>query len=79
MMNSEQWKDFPVGTYVRCTEPEALYSDVARKLKDRVGIVTSVQMWSGKPIIAFPKIGRRREYTWVATHVGIIERVDGLV
>jgi hypothetical protein len=53
---------------VRCADPEAFYSGIARKLRNRVGTVDRHQPFGGAPIVMFPAIGRRKEFKWVVPH-----------
>jgi hypothetical protein len=67
-MNTDKWTAFPVGTRVRCANPDDFYADTARKLRNRVGEIVKHQMFSGNPIVEFPAVGRRKPYTWVPSN-----------
>lgn len=68
-----KWEAFPVGTRVRCADPDNFMSDMARKLRNRDGVVRSHQAFSGTPIIDFPAVGRRKPFTWVPPRPSDVE------
>ena len=70
---SDRWKMVPVGTRVRCANPDDFFVDTARKLRNREGVVVNHQCFSGSPIIEFPAIGRRKPFVWVASFPSWIE------
>lgn len=76
MARSDLWDQFPVGTRVRCRDPDDYLSDVARKLRNREGVVRSLQPFSGTPIVDFPAVGRRKAFTWVPSNPRDVMRVD---
>lgn len=68
-------EDALVGTVVRCVSPDDFVSEVARKLRNRTGTIERFQMYSGRPIIEFPQIGRRKAFKWVPPDWSYIEEV----
>ena len=70
-----QWADLPVGTRVRCTNPDDFRAELARKLRNRIGTVERHQYGSGRPIIEFAKEGNRKAHTWVPSYRQWVEIV----
>jgi len=70
------WERFPVGTHVRCTDPDGYIKSVANKLRDRCGVVRSHQAFSGAPIVDFPAVGRRKAHKWVPARPSDLTIVD---
>lgn len=60
-----QWQAFKLGDVVRCSDPDAFLVELARKLRNREGVIARFQMFSGAPIVDFPAIGRRKALQWV--------------
>lgn len=58
---------YPAGAFVRLKpgEAESYQAAETAKLKDRVGIIRSHQVFAGNPIVDFPAVGRRKFYTKV--------------
>lgn len=71
-----RWDTFPVGTRVRCADPDGYIADKACKLRNREGVVRTVQPFSSTPIIDFPAVGRRKAYTWVPCRPQDVALVD---
>lgn len=69
------WSAFPVGTRVRCADPDAFIADVARRLRNREGIVARHQAFYGAPIVEFAKAGNRKAYQWVPPSPRYVETV----
>jgi hypothetical protein len=69
------WSAYPVGTRVRCADPDGFLASVRNKLRDREGVVERHQMFSGAPIVKFPAAGRRREFKWVPPRPSDLEIV----
>lgn len=59
------WSAYPVGTRVRCADPDEFYNDTARKLRNREGIVVKHQVFSGTPVVLFAKYRNRKEFRWI--------------
>lgn len=57
---------FPIGSMVRVKNPDDFKEEVARRLRNRVGVVERHQYNSGNAIVVFAEVGRRRMFTWVA-------------
>ena len=53
---------FPVGQVVRVRDPAHWHADVAAKIADRMGEVTSHVSFAGHPIVTFHAIGRRKTF-----------------
>lgn len=64
MTPEERIAAYPKGALVRVKpdQVEGFNSDEARKLKDRVGVVSGHTAFSGNPIVLFPALGRRAEH-----------------
>jgi hypothetical protein len=62
--------EFPQGAFVRLLpgQAESYQAAEAAKLKDRVGIVRSHQVFSGSPIVDFPAFGRRKHHSKSFSH-----------
>lgn len=54
--------DFKVGdrVLIKPEEIEGFKQEVARKIKDRIGEVTCLSYPSGKPVLVFPAVGRKK-------------------
>lgn len=69
-----KWDHMPVGTRVRCVDPNDFTADYRRKLTNRVGTVRSHDS-GGKPVIDFAKEGNRKPFTWVPSYPQWVEVV----
>lgn len=59
---------FSIGDRVRVKDPDHYIAEKARRLRDRVGTVTALQVWTNRPIVLFEKIGRRQEVKYLFDH-----------
>ena len=78
MTPEERIAAYPKGALVRVKpdQVEGFTSDEARKLKDRIGVVSGHTAFSGHPIVLFPALGRRtehrRSFTFAHTYLDVI-------
>ncbi len=74
-------QDLKIGDVV-CVPADQLDSFLVReqrKLRNREGVVTRFQQYSGKPIVVFPKVRNRPSYSWVVpnfTKLHVVRHAD---